>query len=413
MLEGLKCNDEDVGVSWLPLYHDMGLIGFVLAPMVFKIPTVFLPPLLFLKRPASWLQAFSRHRGTIGYAPNFAYALCIKRIRDKELEGLDLSSWRVAGCGAEPIRPETLEAFCDHFARVGFRKEALLPSYGMAESALAIAFTELNEGMKTLAVDGPKLWEEGVAELVGEDVEGAVRLVSCGKAFPKHEVQIFAIDDETSALPLAEREVGEIRISGPSIMKGYWQDRDRTVDAFAGSLLKTGDLGFLHEGRVYICGRSKEVIIVNGRNYYPQDIEWEAGKVSGVRKGNVIAFGARDPTGIESDRERVVVAFEVQDAREIDDPTRALELSTGVRAAVQSGMGLTLDEVVALGPGVLPKTSSGKLQRARTRELYESGELSSRRSARDGTKLDLVKEAAKSQLSYFKLAVLGGRRTRG
>ena len=412
MHDGLKCSDDDVGVSWLPLYHDMGLIGFVLAPMVFKVPTVFLPPLLFLKRPASWLQAFSRHRGTIGYAPNFAYALCIKRIREKDLVGIDLSSWRVAGCGAEPIRPETLEAFCDHFAPVGFRKEALLPSYGMAESSLAIAFTELNEGMKTLPVDGPKLWGEGVAERVAEDAEGAVRLVSCGKAFPKHVVQIFAVDDLASEHPLAERQVGEIRIGGPSVMDGYWEDRDRTADAFAGALLKTGDLGFLHEGRVYICGRSKEVIIVNGRNYYPQDIEWEAGKVSGVRKGNVIAFGAKDPTGIETDRERVVVAFEVQDAREVDEPTRALELASGVRAAVQAGMGLTLDEVIPLGPGVLPKTSSGKLQRAKTRELYEGGELSSRKSSHDGTKLDLVKEAARSQLSYFKLAVLGGRKTK-
>lgn len=412
MLEGLKCNEEDVGVSWLPLYHDMGLIGFVLAPIVFKIPTVFLPPLLFLKRPASWLQAFSRHRGTIGYAPNFAYALCLKRIRDKELDGLDLSRWRVAGCGAEPIRPETLEAFARHFARAGFRKEALLPSYGMAESSLAIAFTELGEGMKTLSVDGPKLWDDGVAELVAEDAEGAVRLVSCGKAFPKHAVQIFEADDASSERPLPEGRVGEIRLGGPSIMQGYWEDKERTKDAFAGTLLKTGDLGFLHEGRVYICGRSKEVIILNGRNYYPQDIEWEASKVSGVRKGNVIAFGAKDPTGIETDRERVIVAFEVQDVREVNEPRRALELVAGVRAAVQSGMGLTLDDVVTLGPGVLPKTSSGKLQRGRTRELYESGELTERKGAREGTKLDLVKEAARSQLSYFKLAVLGGRKTK-
>jgi fatty-acyl-CoA synthase len=236
--------------------------------------------------------------------------------------------------------------------------------------------------------------------------------VQCGAAFEGHEIQVFAPDDETSERPLGDREVGELRLRGPSLMSGYFNEPELTRHAFAGGWLKTGDLGCLAGGKVHICGRSKEVIIVNGRNYYPQDLEWEAGKVEGVRKGNVIAFGAKDPTGIETDRERVVVAFEVQDPREVDEPKRAQELASGVRAAVQAGMNLTLDDVIPLGPGVLPKTSSGKLQRAKTRELYESGDLSSRKSSRDGTKLDLVKEAAKSQLSYFKLAVLGGRKTK-
>ncbi len=407
---GLGVGNDDVGISWLPLYHDMGLIGFVLAPMIYKVPSVFLPPLLFLKRPASWLQAFSRHRGTIGYGPNFAYALCVKRLKEKELEGIDLSSWRVAGCGAEPIRPETLEAFADTFARWGFRKEALLPSYGMAESTLAVCFSERDQGPKTLAVDGPTLWADGTVKVVPEDAEGAVRLVSCGPAFTGHDIGIFGIDDATSATRLPERTVGEIRIKGPSVMAGYWEDAERTRDAFAGDFLRTGDLGFLDGGRVYICGRSKEVIILNGRNYYPQDIEWEAGKIPGVRKGNVIAFGARDR--IETDRERVVVAFEVQDARELDDPKRVGDLVQRVRAAVQAGMQLTLDDVVPLASGVLPKTSSGKLQRAKTRELYEGGALTAQKSAREVNRLDVMKEAAKSQLSYFKLAVLGGRKTK-
>ncbi len=410
MRDRLRVGDgTDVGVSWLPLYHDMGLIGFVLAPVVTKNPIVFLPPLLFLKRPATWLQTISRHKGTISYGPNFAYALACKRIRDRELEGVDLSSWRVAGCGAEPIRPETLEAFASTFAKVGFKKEALLPSYGMAESSLAICFTELGEGMKTLSVDSDSLWTQGVA--VASDDERAVRLVSCGKAFAGHEVKVFAQDDLTSATPLPEDHVGELRIRGPSVMKGYWEDEERTREAFAGDYLRTGDLGFLHDHRVYICGRSKEVIIVNGRNYYPQDMEWEAGKVPGVRKGNVIAFGSRDPSGNEMDRERVVVAFEVQDVHDLDPSAgaaRSNELAHAVRKSIQEGMALSVDDVVPLLPGVLPKTSSGKLQRARTRELYESGELGDRKSARDVNRLDVVKEAAKSQLEYFKLAVLGG-----
>ena len=362
----------------------------------------------------SWLQAFTRHKGTIAYAPNFAFALCVKRIREKELGGIDLSSWRVAGCGAEPIRPETLESFAEQFEKVGFDRRALLPSYGMAESSLAISFTELGEGMKTLAVDGETLWAENTARTVPEDDPRAVRLVSCGRRFPEHDIAVFAPDDAASARPLPDGRVGELRIKGPSVMKGYWEDAERTAETFGGGWLRTGDLGFLHEGAVYICGRSKEVVILNGRNYYPQDIEWEASRVPGVRKGNVIAFGARDPSGVERDRERVVVAFEVQDAQRGAEPLELARASQpivqAVRKAVQEGMGLVLDDVVALGPGVLPKTSSGKLQRAKTRELYESGELSVRRAAREQDRLGLLKEAAKSQLSYFKLAVLGGRK---
>ncbi len=410
MEDGLQIRPEDHGISWLPLYHDMGLIGFVLAPLVHRVPITYLPPLLFLKRPISWFQAVTRHKGSIAYAPNFAFALCVKRIREKDLEGIDLSSWRVAGCGAEPIRPETLEAFVSAFGKVGFRKETLLPSYGMAEASLAIAFTELSEGMKSISVHGPTLWGENTAKHVAEDDENAVRLVSCGSAFPDHEIAIFDPDDALSEHPLPEGKVGEIRIAGPSVMQGYWEDAERTRDTFAGGFLRTGDLGFLDQTHVFICGRSKEVVIVNGRNYYPQDMEWEAAKVAGVRKGNVIAFGARDPSGVERDRERVVVAFEAQDA---EDLAKAGVLCTGVRKAVQEGMGLTLDDVVAVVPGALPKTSSGKLQRAKTRELYETGELAGRSGTREvGTrvKIDVAKQAAMSQLQYFKLAVLGGRR---
>jgi fatty-acyl-CoA synthase len=412
MQDGLRMTKDDVGVSWLPLYHDMGLIGFVLAPLALRTPIVFLPPLLFLKRPIAWFQAMTRHKGTISFAPNFAYALCVKRIRERELEGIDLSAWRVAGCGAEPIRAETLESFAEAFGKVGFNENALLPSYGMAESSLAICFTELGEGMKTLGVDGDVLWAENTAKVIPESDENAVRLVSCGKKFPHHDLAIFAQEDEESTTPLAEDKVGEIRIKGPSVMPAYWEDVERTNQTFSNGWLKTGDLGFLHDERLYICGRSKEVIIVNGRNYYPQDIEWAASQVAGVRKGNVIAFGATDRG--ERDRERVVVAFECQDVPKGVDAVKLAEekqpLAAAVRKAVQENMALTLDDVVPLGPGILPKTSSGKLQRAKTRELYESGALTQRKPARDADRIGVLKEAAKSQLSYFKLAVLGGRK---
>jgi fatty-acyl-CoA synthase len=408
MEDGLRIRPEDTAISWLPLYHDMGLIGFVLAPLYHCVPIVYLPPLLFLKRPVTWLQAFTRHKANIAYAPNFGYALCVKRIKAAELEGLDVSHWRVAGCGAEPIRPETLEGFCETFAKVGFRREAFLPSYGMAESSLAIAFSELDEGMKTISVDGPTLWAKGEAAPVPDDAEGVVRLVSCGKEFPEHTIGVFDLEDAASERPLPERKVGELRIAGPSVMRSYWEDAERTRDSFAGPMLRTGDLGFLSDGHVFVCGRSKEVVIVNGRNYYPQDMEWEAGKIAGVRRGNVVAFGARDPSGVERDRERVVLAFEVQEPERL---AQSAKLCAEVRQAVQEGIGLTLDDVVALPPGALPKTSSGKLQRAKTRELYETGELMGRApAAREASALDLAKHAAISQLSYFKLAVLGGRK---
>jgi fatty-acyl-CoA synthase len=407
MEHGLRMGPEDSGISWLPLYHDMGLIGFVLAPLFHRTPIVFLPALLFLKRPVTWFQAFTRHKGNVAYAPNFAYALCVKRIKAAELEGLDLSSWTRAGCGAEPIRAETLEGFADAFERIGFKRTALLPSYGMAESSLAISFTELYQGLKTASFHGPTLWEQGEARVVPDSDDDAVRLVSCGPEFPEHAIRVFDPDDATSSRPLPERRVGEIRIGGPSVMRGYWEDAERTQEAFSGGLLRTGDLGFLHEGHIFICGRSKEVVIVNGRNYYPQDLEWEASKVPGVRKGNVIAFGARDPSGVERDRERVVMAFEVQEPERLRN---ASALLGEVRKAVQEGIGLTLDDAVALPPGALPKTSSGKLQRAKTRDLYETGELMGRPTSRDASKVELAKQAAASQLSYFKLAILGGRK---
>jgi acyl-CoA synthetase (AMP-forming)/AMP-acid ligase II len=407
MAHGLRLGRDDLGVSWLPLYHDMGLVGFVLAPLYFRIPVVLLPTLLFLKRPITWFQAIVRHGGTTSYAPNFAYGLCVKRIRSAELSGIDLSRWRVAGCGAEPIRPETLESFSKAFAPYGFRREALLPSYGMAEASLAVTMGELEKGATVIAVDGPRLWDTGQAHLVREDADEAVRLVSCGREFPDHVVRIFDPTDDESACPLSERAVGEIRIAGPSVMGGYWEDVERTREAFAGSFLRTGDLGFMHDGEVYICGRSKDIIIVNGRNYYPQDMEWEVSGIEGVRKGNVVAFGARDPSGLERDRERVVVAFEVKEPERL---AQTSALVSSVRSAVQDGMGLTVDDVIALPPGALPKTSSGKLQRARTRELYETGELMGRASRRDAGPIDLAKHTAASQLSYLKLAVLGSRR---
>lgn len=401
MPQGLGVRDGvDSGVSWLPLYHDMGLIGFVIAPLYHKNTVTFLPPLLFLKRPVRWLEAISRHRGTVSFGPNFAYALCVKRIKEAEMSGLDLSSWRVAGCGAEPIRAENLRAFADKFAPVGFTEKAFACCYGMAESTLAVSFSALGSGVNVDHVDGEKLWTEGKAVPTSASSERAAPLVECGRAFPDHAIGVFAPEDDASSQPLGDREVGELRIQGPSVMQGYWNEPALTEKAFAGGWLRTGDLGYLADSKVYICGRSKEVIIVNGRNYYPQDLEWESGRVEGVRKGNVIAFGTMKPT---NDRERVVIVFETQ----VSGDEALTRLKGEVRKAVQQGVGLTVDDVVAVQVGVLPKTSSGKLQRAKTREQYETGELWQRTSARSVDRLDMVKELAKSQLGYFRHAIFG------
>jgi fatty-acyl-CoA synthase len=406
MQRGLQIQDgADSGVSWLPLYHDMGLVGFVLGPLYHRTTVSFLPPLMFLKRPVRWLEAISRHRGSISFAPNFAYALCVKRIRDADAAQLDLSQWRVAGCGAEPIRAGNLRAFADKFAPVGFNARSLLPCYGMAESTLAISFGRVGEGIRSERIDSAKL-AEGHAELVpfhdAPDEEVAepktVEVVSCGRSFDDHEIAIFAVDDVTGVEPLPERTVGEIRMRGPSVTSGYYAEPELTRASFAGGWLRTGDLGYLGDGELFICGRSKEIIIVNGRNYYPQDMEWEASRVRGVRRGNVIAFGTRKPLG---DRERVVIVFETN----ISDEHARDAVKKELRKAVRQATGLSVDDVVPLDAGVLPKTSSGKLQRAATRELYENGQLFIRTSAREGSAVGTAKQLAESQLGYVRHAL--------
>jgi len=388
----------DSGVSWLPLYHDMGLIGFVLAPIYRRLNITFLPPLLFLKAPVRWLEAISRYRATVSFGPNFAYALCVKRVKESELQGIDLSSWRVAGCGAEPIHAGDLLAFSSKFARAGFSERAFVACYGMAESTLAVTVSHVGPGLLCDSIAAESLWSEGIARPVARDAEGAATVVRCGSPFEGHEVRAFGPDEREGARPLAEREIGELRLRGPSVSAGYFNDSELTKEAFVDGWLKTGDLGYLAEGVVHICGRIKDVVIVHGRNYYPQDLEWEAGKVEGVRKGNVVAFGSSTE---HADRERVVICFETA----VADPTARATLQGAVRRAVQQALGLTVDEVLALAPGVLPKTSSGKLQRSRTRELYESGALLGRTSSRRAGSLTAAKELAKSRIGYLRHAL--------
>lgn len=384
----LGAGRDDVGVSWLPLFHDMGLIGMALGSIYLEMTTTILSPRRFLQRPAEWLRAISDHGGTISFAPNFAYGFCVRRVRDIEIAALNLSRWRIAGCGAEPIQEATLLDFARRFAPAGFRKEALLPCYGMAEHTLAVSFPAAGRGLNADTVLASELRAEGRAVPCAPEDPGAARVVSCGRPFPGHAIQIV---DEGGA-PLPERTVGEISLSGPSVMWGYEGPAELSADALRGGWLRTGDLGYLSHGELFVCGRQKDVIVVNGKKYHPQDIEWTVGEVPGVRRGNVVAFGA----GAFAGRERVVVVAESKGGAAPD------ELGRRVRRRVDEVVGLRVDEVVIAPPGTLPKTSSGKLQRARARARWEEGTLLAPRR-RSG----LLRHLVASQLGYWRAQLFG------
>ncbi len=397
---GLRLNHDSSAVSWLPLYHDMGLIGFVFTPIYYPTRGIeFLSPLMFLKRPSVWLRRITEFKPTISFAPNFAWGLATKRIKDRELEGVDLSSLIVAGCGAEPIQFHTLNGFAKRFAPYGFKRTAFLPCYGMAEHTLAITFIGLDEDLKAERVDAEAL-AAGEARPVPEDAEaaaaeerdgadgkGVIRVVSCGTTFPEHELKIA----EADGTPLPERRVGHIMLRGPSITQGYFEDSEATDKAFVDGWLETGDLGYLADGELYVCGRSKDLIIVNGRNFHPQDIEWQASQVDGVRTGNVIAFSLDDA---EAGRERVVLVCETKQPEE-----EHAALRKQVKGRVLEALALRVDEIVMLPPGSLPKTSSGKLQRSKASEMFRSATLG---KGGQGGSLGLLKQLASSRWNYIK-----------
>ena len=358
VVDGLKCDvRRDKGVSWLPLYHDMGLIGLVLAPVLFGIPIVFIPTLSFIKNATLWLETIHKHKGTMSFAPNFAYALVTKRAKPEQIARWDLSQMRVFGCGSEPINPETMRAFVKAFAPAGLKPEALLPCYGMAEATLAISFVGLDEPLRTDRIDAERYHtDRKAAPGVGLEV------VNCGRTFPGHELSIQ--DEDGRVLP--DRHVGEICFRGPSVAAGYWEDAEATRAAGMGSpggWLRTGDLGYLVAGQMHISGRIKDILIVNGRNYYPQRIEWLIDELPGVRKGSAVVF-----TRPGAASEEIVVAAE----------TRADDLAA-LRASIVSRVSeefqLAVSDVALVSPGALPKTSSGKLQRRKTRDQYLRGTL--------------------------------------
>ena len=358
---GLMTTSTDLAVSWLPLNHDMGLVGMALGPLYSRRPGVLMPAAAFVKRPAEWLRALTRFRGTVSFAPNFAYDLCVRRVKDRDLEGLDLSSWRVAGCGAEPIHHGTLAAFAEKFAPVGFRATSFLPSYGLAEHVLAVTFPPRHRSPRIEHVSLRSLTDGCIASPARDD--RSVTIVSCGRALPDHHVRILDEDDR----PLPERRVGEIVLSGPSVMAGYYKEHDLTVQTIRAGWLYTGDLGYLSDGELFVCGRLKELIIVNGRKYHPQDLEWAIDDLAGVRRTHVVAFGVADPGRAD----RVVVVAESSGTAAVDAIVEA------IRKRIGDLFGLYVDNVTIVPGGTIGRTTSGKLQRARAKAMYERGELGS------------------------------------
>jgi acyl-CoA synthetase (AMP-forming)/AMP-acid ligase II len=355
IVEHLEVAPHDVGGGWLPMYHDMGLIGNLLGATARSIDLVLTTPFNFLRRPRRWLDVMERHNVTITAGPNVSYRHLLER---GELLGRDLSAWRVAIIGAEPIDPELLAAFTDAFGRVGFPRSGFMPAYGLAEVGLMVTGVPATEEYETVTVDRAALEGEGVARPAGGRT--AATIVSCG--IPVRETSLRIVNDYDEPLP--DGHIGEIGIQGSSVMRGYFNDPAATAETLRDGWLMTGDLGYLQDGRLFVTGRKKELIIVSGRNYYPQDIERAVHSLEVVRPGSVVAFGTRN--GRE---EGVVVVAAPRNAQDVDG------VGDAVRGVVAEHLNLPVLDVVLMESGRIPRTTSGKLCRGRCRDLYEEGKL--------------------------------------
>ena len=354
--DALRVTETDRCTSWLPFYHDMGLVGFFLVPLTSQISTDYLAPDEFARRPLIWPTLISRNGGTISFSPSFGYDLSARRAMNADLGHLDLSRWRVAGIGGDQIRPGILARFADTFGRCGFRKEAFVASYGMAEATLGMSFAPLDRGIEVDRVDLGRLRREGRA--VPADGENVRDLVICGKPLPDHELQVR--DAEGSVL--AERRVGHIMFRGPSVMTEYFRRSEETARVLsADGWLDTGDMGYLVGDSIVVAGRSKDLIIVNGRNVWPEDLELAVeNHIDGVRRGDVVAFSVD-----ERDAERVVILVQSRTS----DPVMREAQRTSVASVILSAAGLNCS-VVLVSHNALPRTSSGKLSRTKARDMY-------------------------------------------
>jgi fatty-acyl-CoA synthase len=370
--EGIGIKPDDVAVSWLPLYHDMGLIGAWLVPLYFGVPLVVLSPLAFLSRPERWLWAIHHHSGTISPAPNFAYELCVRKIVDRDIEGLNLSSWRAALNGAEPVNPQTIERFVTRFAPYGLRSEIVLPVYGLAEASLGIAAPPLGSGLKVDRIARDPFEREGRAVAVAasaapaNDEAGVLEFASVGLLLPGTEVRLV----DAEGRDVGERREGRLWFRSASGTQGYYRNPEATRAILCGDgWIDSGDLAYRAEGNLYITGRAKDIIIKGGRNIYPHEVEEITGRVNGVRMGCVVAFGLADE---KSGTERLIVAAELRNSSARD------RVAADITEQVAAVIGMPPDSVELLPPHSIPKTSSGKLRRSETKRLYLEHRLGKR-----------------------------------
>lgn len=359
---GMQLIESDRCVSWLPWYHDMGLVGCFLSPVANQVSTDYLKTEDFARRPLAWLDMISRNPGTsVSYSPTFGYDICARRMssQTKASDRFDLSRWRIAGNGADMIRPDVMQSFVDSFSDAGFKASAFLPSYGLAEATLAVSIMPPTEGIRVELVEETQL--SGVP--VGQDRTQRFRaIVNCGKPVRDMKVEIR----EEDGTPLPERAIGKVWCSGPSVMVGYFRDEASTNACLVDGWLDTGDMGYLSDGYVYIVGRAKDMIIINGRNHWPQDIEWAVEQLPGFKAGDIAAFAITTPGGEETP------AVLVQ-CRSSDDAER-LRLRDEIRERVRSVTGMNC-VIELIPPRTLPRTSSGKLSRAKARNLYLNGDI--------------------------------------
>ncbi len=377
---------RQVGVSWLPLHHDMGLIGCLLSAIYRPDSLVLIPPELFLARPALWLRAISRHRATVSPAPSFAYSLCTTRIADAELRGVDLSTWRFALNGAEPVSVGVLDEFATRFAPYGFDAQSLMPVYGLAEASLAVTFAPRGRPPRALSIDPSRLAKSGHA--VDHPDRGGRRIASVGVPVPGVEV---VLRDEAGG-DVGERRLGDIWVRGPSVMRDYFDAPAATARVLLDGWLATGDRGFFADGELYVCGRAKDVVIIRGANHAPQEFEECLDRVSGVRHGCAVALGFL-PDGGE---EQLLILAE----RAGGSVVAAAALADRIRDAILARTGVRAHTVRVLAPGTLPRTSSGKLRRAEALRQFTAGEL---RAPARVTASRLVAAIARSTLAFVGL----------
>ncbi len=364
MGEAVKVTSDDVFVSWLPLYHDMGLIGAWLGSLYFGFPLIVMSPLAFLARPQRWLWAIHNHRGTLSAAPNFAYELCLHKIDESDLEGLDLSSWRLAFNGAEPVSPGTLRRFSERFSPFGFQQQALAPVFGLAESSVGLAFPPPGRVPLIDRIQRQPLTTSGRAIPAGDAERQVLEFAACGQPLPGHPIRI--VDADGRVLP--ERREGYLQFHGPSATCGYYRNPEESEHLFDGPWLNTGDLAYIAEGDLYITSRVKDLIIRAGRNIYPYELEEAVGNIPGIRKGCVAVFATLDRS---TTTESVVVLAETRETT----PERLEKLQDQINILASDLLGMRPDKVLLAPPHTVLKTSSGKIRRSACRELYEQGRM--------------------------------------